>query len=719
MTSIGPDSRPRPDAGDPRDPAARAGEPDVQPPETVHRADHDAARRADTDRGADDADRDRPEDLWPQAPPGSAPGARTWWRRVAGALAVGVVTLFLLQLVRVLLPLAGFALPANGVGAGGVARALLLPAALSLLAPVWPRLVGARFTVWGAAALVALLRLVELVVDTPGTDRWLATFGIAAGVWALSALLATTQDTFGHGIALALTADAAIRGVGWTVDLSWQGTSEATWLVLGLVVLLGAAAWLTTTDAANAGVASGPDASASLPLLALGPLLFLELLILQNQGWVATATGWSWGAAFLLIGAGNGLGILGTSVGRTMPGQNATGLIGGVLLLLVTVRVGLGGALAALLFLAAHLGAGMVIGAVTAPVPPHRNTRGTVAHGVMLALAAALFAGFVLAFEQPAGLSAPVPQELLVVLAGALVVLLGLGASVSPRSVTRPQWPVVVLGLALLAVPVQWVRTHDDPEGQAEGEGLPRRVATYDAGFAMGPAGTPDLEAVAAVIEDTGATVVGLQDLPRGRLLSGSIDAVGWLQRRLDFPYAAFHAPNEALWGDAILSRLPLDRVDGETLPQGGSSRARGVLAADVEAGGGVTLRFLVTQLADLEEPGELHAEQMERIVEVWDEDQRTVVLGNLNAPGGTPATDVVTQAGFLDGWAYAGEPPGFTTPADDPQQRVDWIFHTDDLRVYNAEVIDAGGSDHLAVAATVRAGPQPENSEDAGDAEG
>lgn len=639
-------------------------------------------------------------------PPGSTEQVRSWWRRLAGAVAVAVVVLFALQLVRVLIVDVGFALRADGADAGGLMWALALPSILGLAAPLWPRLLGDRWAVLATAGVTALLRLLELWSSSPGSDRWLATLGIAAGLWALAALLAASQDTFAHGVVLGIAADTAVRGAAGTVDLSWEVTSRATLLVVALALLLAAAAWFAATPARR----SAPDASASVPLVALGPLLFLELLILQNQGWVATATGWSPQTAFLLLGAGNALGILGASIGRTMPGQNASGLIGGVLLLLVTVRAGLGGILAALLFLAAHLGAGMVIGAVTAPVPPERNAPGQVAHAVALSVAWAVFAALVLGFELPDVVSLGLPPELLVVGAGGIVVVLGLGASVSRRPATRPQWPAVVLGLALVAVPVQAARTATEPATFPAGEGLPRRVATYDTGFGIGPAGVPDLEGIASVLEATGATVIGLQDVPRGRLLSGSIDLVAWLQQRLDYPYAAFHAPSDnPLWGNAILSRLPLDRIRREELPVADVPVRRGVLAADVDAGGEEPLRFLVTKLTETDARERVHAAQMSRLLEIWDGAQRTVLVGNFEAPGGTPATNLVVNAGFRDGWAYAGSPPGYTAPARDPAERIDWLFHTEDLRVSDAQLVDIVVSDHLALAATVREAPPPE----------
>ena len=69
--------------------------------------------------------------------------------------------------------------------------------------------------------------------------------------------------------------------------------------------------------------------------------------------------------------------------------------------------------------------------------------------------------------------------------------------------------------------------------------------------------GRLDLEAIAQVIEASGADVVGLQEVSRGWLINGSADMVQWLSQRLGMAYV--YGPTEgALWGNALLSRLPV-----------------------------------------------------------------------------------------------------------------------------------------------------------------
>lgn len=634
-------------------------------------------------------------------PPGSAAGTRPWWRRLAAAVTVALVVLFLLQFVRLQFPLVAWYLRDTlGAGSTDLVPYGLAPFVLALLAPIWPRVAGPRQTILVGVGLVAALRVVEQVVRSPGADLWLALIAVTIALWVLVPLFSAAQDVFAHGLLLGLAVDTAIRGVAWTLDLSWHDSALATWVVVGLAVALAATTWVTIADRVPR---SGPAGGAGLPLVGLGPLLFLELLVLQNQGWAATATDWSWGAAFLLVGVGNVVGLLGVSLGRVLPGQNATGLIGGVLLLLVTVQVGLGGVLFALLFLAAHLGGGLALGALTAPAPPDRITMGTAGHGVSLGVASLVFAVLGLVYYLGYDVPMPVAQDLVPVIAGGLVVLFGLGASVAPRPPTTANWAVVALGVILLAVPLQWARTHDDPVPAASGDGFPVRVATYNLHSAFGTDGVQDLERIAAAMEATGAEVIGLQEVSRGWLIDGSTDMLGWLQRRLDMPYVVFHATTpDPLWGNAIMSRHPLSAVERVELPELDTLIRRGVLAADVDLGAGAVLRFLVTHLHHTGDLETIHAAQVGRLLEVWNRDVRSVVVGDLNAEPGWPQVQQLLDAGFVDAWAEAGDGPGLTANAADPQHRIDWIVHTEDLVADDAEVILSQASDHFAVAATI-----------------
>jgi endonuclease/exonuclease/phosphatase (EEP) superfamily protein YafD len=53
-----------------------------------------------------------------------------------------------------------------------------------------------------------------------------------------------------------------------------------------------------------------------------------------------------------------------------------------------------------------------------------------------------------------------------------------------------------------------------------------------------------------------------------------------------------------------------------------------------------------------------------------------------------------------VDTWAEAGSGDGFTSNAADPRYRIDYIFHTSDIRATDVGVFQSTASDHFAVVA-------------------
>ncbi|MDX1621380.1 MAG: endonuclease/exonuclease/phosphatase family protein [Nitriliruptorales bacterium] len=626
-----------------------------------------------------------------------------WVDHGAGLLAIAAVTVLGLQLIRLLFPLVGWFLrDTEGLATLDLVPYGAAPFVLTLLAPVVTKLAGLRWSLIGTIGATALLRLVAQFTDSPDLLLWLAILGATTFLWALPAAYSAARRQFAHGIAVGFVADTAIRGVGWTVDLVWHDGGTALLVVVILALIAVAGAWVTALELPTL---DGPRPGAALPMIGLGPLVFLELLVLQNQGWISTQTGWGWDAAFLLIGIGNLVMVLGVSLGRTLPGQGSTGLIGGVLVLLLTAATGLTGVLYAILVLAGMLGAGMVLGALTAPVAIDDRTPSTLAHGLSLAVGWILL--FVLAFGYYASydVALPLPQDLIIIVAGALVTIFGLGASAAERPEGSAHWVAVGVAALLLAVPGLWFRS--DPLGQTEPasvSGYPVDVATYNLHSGYSTAGVQDLEAIAAAIEQTGAPIVGLQEVSRGWLLNGSTDMIGWLRRRLGFRYASFHATTpDPVWGNAILSRYPLEETEAQILPQLDSLLRRGVLEADVDLGDGAVLHLMVTHLHHTgDNLEEIHDEQIATILEAWAQETRTVLMGDFNAEPDAPQMQAIYDAGFVDVWDTAGSGPGLTANAADPEVRIDYVLHSPDLNATDARVIESQASDHFAVAATI-----------------
>jgi endonuclease/exonuclease/phosphatase family metal-dependent hydrolase len=243
---------------------------------------------------------------------------------------------------------------------------------------------------------------------------------------------------------------------------------------------------------------------------------------------------------------------------------------------------------------------------------------------------------------------------------------------------------------------------------EVEGDGVtdPFRVITYNIHSSFDTAGRFDIDEIASVIEDSGASVVGLQEVPRGRLISGVTDQVLLLQQRLGFEHAAFFGTTDPSWGNAVLSRYPIAETDQEYLPKVGTPMRRGYLGVTLQTGAGPVL-FISTHLQHVndsdvhdEDPEAdlypVHHAQIETILDAWGGEQPAVLVGDFNARPDWAQVQEILDAGWLDSWAEVGVGDGFTARSDDPRYRIDYVFHTPDLVANDAGVLITEASDHL-----------------------
>ena len=319
-----------------------------------------------------------------------------------------------------------------------------------------------------------------------------------------------------------------------------------------------------------------------------------------------------------------------------------------------------------------------------------------------------LFVSFGLLYYVPLdldlGFDAP---QVRVAVAGLLGVLGAVGAVATPR--TRAGLPprAWVIAAVLLVFPV-WGFVAAGTAEEADTAGLPFRVATYNIHSSYGTDGTFDIEAIASVIEESGATVVGLQEIPRGRLLSGVSDQLTLLQQRLGFPHAAFFGTTDPTWGNAILSRFPITDAATVLLPKVGTPMQRGYLGAMIDVGGTDVL-VISTHLQhvndsavhDVDPEADLypvHREQIDEIMGEWAGTDPAVLVGDFNArPDWQQVADILDR-GWSDSWLEAGTGDGLSARSDRLRYRIDYVFHTPSLVATDAFTIQSFASDHLPV---------------------
>ncbi|MEU6663043.1 endonuclease/exonuclease/phosphatase family protein [Streptomyces sp. NPDC046821] len=245
------------------------------------------------------------------------------------------------------------------------------------------------------------------------------------------------------------------------------------------------------------------------------------------------------------------------------------------------------------------------------------------------------------------------------------------------------------------------------------GAAVPNRdvtVLTFNIHHGADPDDNLGLARTADVIRDSGAEVIGLQEVDRHwSSRSDFVDQAQWLADRLDLHVAyAANLDEDPLkpgdprrqYGTAILSRYPILETHNTLLPRSATGEQRGLLEADVMVRG-TELRFLNTHLE--------HTSQAERLSQVKEIDKivasstrPTVLVGDLNATPDTPEVGTLTSR-LKDTWPAVGKGDGFTFDAVNPTERIDYVLTSPGIQARAAQVLNATASDHRPVRAELR----------------
>jgi endonuclease/exonuclease/phosphatase family metal-dependent hydrolase len=252
--------------------------------------------------------------------------------------------------------------------------------------------------------------------------------------------------------------------------------------------------------------------------------------------------------------------------------------------------------------------------------------------------------------------------------------------------------------------------------GASQGAGAEREVTVliYNIHAGKDTARQDNLARVAALVRETGADLVLLQEVDRNTQRSGPTDQPATLARLTGYSVAfgrtiGFQGGD---YGIALLSRWPIRR---DTLipltvvaPPGRTvdgREQRGVLRATVDAPGG-PLTVLNTHL-------DASGEDLWRMQEIAGvlraaataDARRAPVLigGDLNALPESPLHQELRAAGFRDVWPDCGTGDGMTFPVGTPARRIDYLYLAGPAQCIEARVLPAGASDHRPMLVRLR----------------
>jgi endonuclease/exonuclease/phosphatase family metal-dependent hydrolase len=237
------------------------------------------------------------------------------------------------------------------------------------------------------------------------------------------------------------------------------------------------------------------------------------------------------------------------------------------------------------------------------------------------------------------------------------------------------------------------------------------RVLVYNIHAGKDAAGVDNLARVAALVRETRADVVLLQEVDRGTRRSGQVDQPDVLARETGFAVAFGKTLDydNGEYGIAVLSRWPIAqqtlmrlRVEPPQRRSGGSYEPRGAQRVIVRAPAG-DLVVINTHLDASRDDYYRRQEIRPVLMLAGDAGSRVLVGGDFNS---TPESEVQTDVrngGLRDAWLACGSGDGFTYPADTPAKRIDYVYLTGAATCARAEVLETTASDHRPLLVPVR----------------
>lgn len=252
--------------------------------------------------------------------------------------------------------------------------------------------------------------------------------------------------------------------------------------------------------------------------------------------------------------------------------------------------------------------------------------------------------------------------------------------------------------------------------GKAPDRSTDLRVMSFNIHHGADSGDVLDLERTAAVIEASGAEVIGLQEVDNAwSSRSDFEDQTARLAELLDMHYVyganldltRFDGGAEnSQYGNAILSEYPiidsenhlLTSIEYPEMP----TEQRGLLEAVINVKGH-HVGFYSTHLDH--QRAEQRELQAREIVEITGESRRpAVVVGDLNAKPDAPELQGLFSV-FTDAFAALDQDDAYTfapdgAPVVDASLRIDYVLVSEGVRPQDAHVVRTSASDHLPIVA-------------------
>ncbi|UYN89443.1 MAG: endonuclease/exonuclease/phosphatase family protein [Anaerolineales bacterium] len=629
---------------------------------------------------------------------------KSYWVRW---LFAAITVTFGLQELRVLfVGFVGYLRDSTGMSSLSLAPIAVGVFALAFLAGPLNRLLGTRRTLWLTAGGLAALRVAEQLSQTALMDLYLSAAATALFLMWIPLAVGISRARGGHipqhlgfGWLFGLVLDSSLQIAFRTLDLSWQPGIFALVLVAALAALQ---LWTLSKLVEDAPPATDGSWGSSAALLAVGPWLFLQLMVFQNTAMFSSMSAWSTPAAGAALLLGNAIGFW--HIAKVAPRRTLLNALLYGILVLAQLLLAFNQPLVPLLFIVLgqifSLALGFFIftgaGAVAGKPGLLRSTLfNGLGHILFVLLTFIYYASYDIDFGIRSGTLLPVAAVLIT-----LFLMISLRSKAADKAKEfKPLYSTAALAAVALVVPLALSLAWKSPSAQpAESNTI--RVINYNLHDAVNTDGVVDPEALARVIEESGADLVGLQEISRGWLIWGGMDMLEWLAQRLDMQYI-WGPTADHQWGNAILTRLPITSYTNNPLPPEDVLLLRGYLYAEVEVNG-QTLTVIDTHFSEKAGQDDIRAQQASVLVDVAAGRPATMVMGDLNSLPDSLALDVMLGGGFIDISRESGLTNTFTYPSFAADHQIDYIFISPDLSFSNFAIPLTTASDHLPLSVTI-----------------
>lgn len=604
---------------------------------------------------------------------------RSIWVAVVPAALLFVL---LAQVARAMFPMVYEAFEDAPETAGAIALAVF---AAPILAMFVPRRDPERSVVYGAIGIVAARLALQFVHPIP---LWLVIVAVVVSLAGMTVVVSFSARWMSgtalvSAIVAGLAIDTAMRAPtrGW--DLVWQGSVTA----VSATVVLAAAAAVGSRRLAGTSTRTGMRIANAW---VIGPYLMLQLVFVQNIGYVSSQAEVSFEAATLIVLAGDVAALVAVAwaAGRTVP--FAAGVAVAVATVLGWLVHDVDGVAAIALVLVLQVLASASLARSVSTTVARASTRRVV---VMMTAASLAFIALALLWQIDVRLPLPFPRQFVSAAAAAFV---GLPAVVNRRTqrAARQAWPTpaiaVVVALAVLVPSLVWLERPAERTVPATTTDV--RAVSFNVRGAVGPDGQIDADAIAGSIQAFEPDVVVLQEVTRGWVIHGTVDLLAYLHDRLDMAFV-FEPAADQQFGNAIFTRLPFAVLGGGALPAIADKQTRSYVAVRVDVAG--TGLVVVGMQLETRSP-----EQITALLDAWGGASPAIVAGDPNIkPVDDTEVELFTDAGLADAATLTGN--GCDTTSAEPTgpcDRPDWVLVTSDVEIGTFRIGDPSASDHLPI---------------------